>query len=132
MIWQRFTAEATATIARDQPPAGVPSAGIPQLLQGVLARATEGELNEESSVPGNEESAIGGCDIAACSRAYRSFRAEDCTYQPYDGPRQLCTRGSPGETTDSATIADTAPPRHARKRTMRPTVRRLLRVFGLH
>jgi membrane peptidoglycan carboxypeptidase len=32
------------------------------------------------------------CDIRACSAAYRSFRAEDCTYQPYDGPRQICTR----------------------------------------
>ena len=37
--------------------------------------------------------ALGGrnaCDIDACSRAYRSFRASDCTYQPYSGPRQLC------------------------------------------
>lgn len=37
--------------------------------------------------------ALGGrnaCDVDACSRAYRSFRASDCTYQPYSGPRQLC------------------------------------------
>jgi hypothetical protein len=33
------------------------------------------------------------CDISACSAAYRSFRALDCTYQPYHGPRKLCTRG---------------------------------------
>ncbi len=32
------------------------------------------------------------CDIRACSRAYRSFRAADCSYQPYSGPRQVCTR----------------------------------------
>jgi hypothetical protein len=30
------------------------------------------------------------CDVAACSAAYKSFRASDCTYQPYDGARQLC------------------------------------------
>jgi hypothetical protein len=36
----------------------------------------------------------GRCDIGACSSAYRSFRASDCTYQPYSGPRRLCTRGS--------------------------------------
>ncbi len=30
------------------------------------------------------------CDVAACAAAYRSFRASDCTYQPYEGPRQLC------------------------------------------
>lgn len=32
------------------------------------------------------------CDISACSRAYRSFRASDCTFQPYRGGRKLCTR----------------------------------------
>lgn len=32
------------------------------------------------------------CDIRACSAAYRSFRASDCTFQPYSGPRRLCTR----------------------------------------
>lgn len=30
------------------------------------------------------------CDIQACSSAYRSFRAADCTYQPYEGARRLC------------------------------------------
>lgn len=36
------------------------------------------------------------CDIAACERAYRTFTASDCTYQPSgDGPRRLCTRGTP-------------------------------------
>ena len=32
------------------------------------------------------------CDIRACSAAYRSFDASDCTYQPFEGPRRLCTR----------------------------------------
>ncbi len=36
------------------------------------------------------------CDVAACERAFRTFTASDCTYQPSgDGPRRLCTRGSP-------------------------------------
>jgi 1A family penicillin-binding protein len=30
------------------------------------------------------------CNYRACSRAYRSFRPSDCTYQPFSGPRQLC------------------------------------------
>ncbi len=34
------------------------------------------------------------CDYHACSRAYRSFRRSDCTYQPYRGPRKLCLRGA--------------------------------------
>jgi hypothetical protein len=32
------------------------------------------------------------CNVAACAAAYRSFTAEDCTYQPFDGPRRLCTK----------------------------------------
>ncbi|MGA8560875.1 MAG: BA14K family protein [Pseudolabrys sp.] len=27
-----------------------------------------------------------------CTAAYRSFRAADCTYQPSDGPRRLCSK----------------------------------------
>ena len=44
------------------------------------------------------------CDIQACSRAYKSFRESDCTYQPYAGPRQLCV--SPPATTKEASRAD--------------------------
>ncbi len=32
------------------------------------------------------------CNVRSCQREYRSFRASDCTYQPYRGPRRLCTR----------------------------------------
>jgi len=32
------------------------------------------------------------CNVSACQRSYRSFRASDCTFQPYRGRRKLCTR----------------------------------------
>jgi BA14K-like protein len=35
------------------------------------------------------------CDVAACGAAYFTFTASDCTYQPSDGPRRLCTKGNP-------------------------------------
>lgn len=35
------------------------------------------------------------CDIPTCEARYRSFQAGDCTYQPNNGPRRLCTRGDP-------------------------------------
>lgn len=35
------------------------------------------------------------CDVQACSVAYRSFRASDCTWQPYEGPRRFCDKGTP-------------------------------------
>ncbi len=38
------------------------------------------------------------CDIAACSAAYHSFSAIDCTWQPFDGPRRYCDKGQPPQT----------------------------------
>jgi len=35
------------------------------------------------------------CDVAACTAAYHSFRASDCTYMPSAGVRRLCTKGKP-------------------------------------
>jgi hypothetical protein len=35
------------------------------------------------------------CDVDACTQAYRSFRASDCTYMPNAGVRRLCTKGTP-------------------------------------
>ena len=32
------------------------------------------------------------CNVNACTAAYHSFRASDCTYQPSNGPRRLCTK----------------------------------------
>jgi hypothetical protein len=32
------------------------------------------------------------CNIGACTVAYHSFTPADCTYQPTEGPRRLCTK----------------------------------------
>jgi membrane peptidoglycan carboxypeptidase len=33
------------------------------------------------------------CNVAVCARTYNSFRASDCTYQPYGGgPRRICDK----------------------------------------
>lgn len=45
------------------------------------------------------------CDVDACTEAYRSFTAADCTYQPSFGPRRLCTRGVPPPAAASANPA---------------------------
>jgi hypothetical protein len=47
------------------------------------------------------------CDVNACASAYFTFRAADCTYQPSNGPRRLCTKGAP-EAADAKAIG--APP----------------------
>jgi hypothetical protein len=45
---------------------------------------------EQTTAQSPEPSAT--CDVAACTAAYRSFTASDCTYQPLEGPRRLCTK----------------------------------------
>jgi BA14K-like protein len=46
--------------------------------------------NSQQNVP---NSSSNRCDIQACAGTYRSFRANDCTYQPFDGgPRRLCEK----------------------------------------
>src|SRR5262249_21642837 len=39
-----------------------------------------------------EQPAPEGCNVSLCERSYQSFRASDCSYQPYGGPRRSCTR----------------------------------------
>jgi hypothetical protein len=43
------------------------------------------------------------CNVEACDAAYRSFRASDCTYQPFYGPRRFCTKSSGGGTRSTPT-----------------------------
>ena len=57
------------------------------------------------------------CDVIACSSAYHSFQESDCTYQPSNGPRRLCTKGvvasepsaAPNAATTSNRDAETTP-----------------------
>jgi len=52
------------------------------------AAAKQASVKRAADVP--PARSANSCDVRACSAAYKSFRASDCTYQPYDGPRQLC------------------------------------------
>jgi cytoskeletal protein RodZ len=52
------------------------------------------------------------CDVAACAAAYSSFQASDCTYQPFEGPRQLCAKPpAAGQKTASAPHGPSVEPR---------------------
>lgn len=55
------------------------------------------------------ESAQPKCDIAACSAAYHSFRAIDCSWQPFDGPRRFCDKGQPPPAEASAAPGASGP-----------------------
>ncbi len=82
-IWQRFMLDA----ATDQ--------GGATATPDVAANAAPPGLNEAAlALTATPENGAFGptCNIRACERFYRSFRASDCTYQPYRGGRTLCTR----------------------------------------
>jgi hypothetical protein len=48
------------------------------------------------------QQSAGRCNVSACAAAYRSFRASDCTYQPFDGTRRVCEKPPQGEQQKSA------------------------------
>jgi hypothetical protein len=50
------------------------------------------ETSTLSVVTPEPPATILACNYQACSEAYRSFDASDCSYQPYDGPRRQCRR----------------------------------------
>lgn len=41
---------------------------------------------------GQTSSSSPRCNVSLCETYYQSFRASDCTYQPYSGERQYCRR----------------------------------------
>jgi hypothetical protein len=57
------------------------------------------------------------CDVQACSAAYHTFSAADCTYQPSKGPRRLCTKSSATVQTRAAALR--LAPKHASRRPTR-------------
>jgi membrane peptidoglycan carboxypeptidase len=76
-IWKDFMEQADATMAEAAPMSGSVSSAF---------------ASEDGAAPAAETQSA-QCNIPACQGSYRSFRASDCTYQPYwDGPRQYCER----------------------------------------
>jgi 1A family penicillin-binding protein len=94
-IWRQFVTAATPIIAQQPQIAAAPAPQqqasnqpAPQ-SDDLAARATE-VTQAPSTQAGNAM-----CDVQACSGMYHSFRASDCTYQPYSGgPRQMCAVGA--------------------------------------
>ncbi len=101
----------TAPNPEQAPPKAARTAPKPEQTPPKAARATprsehaaaEDELSEEqprrralfdqSTAPMLPRGSSAACNIPVCSQFYQSFRADDCTYQPYDGgPRRVCDR----------------------------------------
>ena len=91
MIWKDFmekvhtpSAPSTTEVNATLPPR-VPGNTVGQAHAPV---ASAGDQEQPPSDTGDAR-----CNIPVCEGFYHSFRASDCTYQPYDGgPRQYCAR----------------------------------------
>ena len=65
----------------------LPSARLVYL--GALSLPAEAGSVDQSM---QTSSVAASCDVSACSRAYASFHADDCTFQPFQDLRRLCLR----------------------------------------
>ncbi len=77
------------------PTNNVSGGGLPAIIWNRFL--TEVQTDEtidpaELAVSQEEQDAAPICNVQLCAETYRSFRISDCTFQPYTGPRRLCTR----------------------------------------
>ncbi len=87
-IWKAFVEQASVPqVAQDSPATPpMPDTNLKesQDVTGALAPGAESSLD---ALPN------GQCNVPVCEQRYHSFRASDCSYQPYwGGPRQYCAR----------------------------------------
>src|SRR5262245_47697518 len=61
---------------------------IPPPSPPTSATGAQAATNVPAAAPGPQVR----CNVDACTAAYRSFTPADCTYQPSNGPRRLCTK----------------------------------------
>ena len=91
--------------ARSQAAATTASVSVPKTSALASAKHTaelvgaasnaQASVAEAQAQPATTAAAVNTpnhCAIDACASAYRSFRAADCTYQPFGGERRLCTK----------------------------------------
>ena len=101
-IWKRFMTEAVTAMTRTQTPAAetkqptVEASTQPTAEASPRQSAADASPNAATSseqAPGSQAAGAPGCDYEACARTHHSFRASDCTYQPFRGaPRRLCEK----------------------------------------
>jgi type IV secretory pathway VirB10-like protein len=78
---------APATPAQPAPPAQPATAAQPP----APPQQTVSQSPDADQAPPQAAPAL-SCNVQACEAAYQSFRAVDCTYQPFDGPRRFCSK----------------------------------------
>jgi penicillin-binding protein 1A len=102
-IWKRFMTAATNVVARAEPPAEATAEAPAQQNVTSAPKEAKPAPKEEKPAPKEATQAASSrrCDYQACGRTYQSFRASDCTYQPYgSSERRACDMSSSQRTAD--------------------------------
>jgi hypothetical protein len=110
----------TASVSAPTKAGTTAASGAPAVSRNEAAQA-QASATESADQP-ETTAAAAHCNVSVCAASYQSFRASDCTYQPYGGPRRVCTR-------TSAKIAAAMHPRSARRDEPRLTDRRDYRDY---
>jgi hypothetical protein len=84
----------SAPVNPPAPTAPSASFGAPIVAPGLTPSpsASSGAAQAATEAPAAAPEPPAHCNVNACTAAYRSFKAADCTYQPSDGPRRLCSK----------------------------------------
>lgn len=101
---------AAAPMVAAKPQAPVAAAPVVPATPAAPEQQPVAIVAPEPDAAATAQAAAPKCNIEVCAAAYRSFTAADCTYQPLDGPRRLCTRGAP----PAAAAIPVPPPTEAR------------------
>jgi BA14K-like protein len=81
--------QSNSTIADQDATKRETTGAAPRETTGAAAVHDQPAPSEQSAQPVAQH-AVNSCNVDACAAHYRSFRASDCTYQPYQGPRRFC------------------------------------------
>jgi hypothetical protein len=83
--------EATSQTSAQQSRAETTGAAVREENRKNLSNGADNSSSPQATL----RSSPNRCDILACAGTYRSFRANDCTYQPFDGgARRLCEKSA--------------------------------------
>ena len=88
-------ARETTSVTTGVAPAAA-AAEVPTPVQKPAVKTAEVSPSSKTAAPAAPavqavaQQSPGHCDVQTCANAYHSFRASDCTYQPYEGPRRAC------------------------------------------
>jgi len=94
--------------------------------QASVAVDTQPQREEDTATNASAEAPqpAASCDVQACGAAYRTFTPADCTYQPLEGPRRLCTKSATAQTAAQSRQGASSPLSLTPKRTARAAPRR--------